>query len=553
MLAIYCRISVDRENQKSIHEQESLGKEFAKENNLKYQTYTDKGISGGGNPNKRPAYTQMIQDINKDEITNIFVWNLDRTAREETTWFDLANLIIEKDITLYENGRLLDLNDENTFFTAGMMSQINALFRRTTSKKIKTVLKRNAQEGKAHAKVLPFGYMKDENGYLQIDEEEAITVKKIYDKSLSGIGSTTIKNWLNENEVPTRYNKLEGTLTTTNKYTGEKKTVEKSSIKWSDKTVQDILRNPIYKGKRKWGKEFYDCPAIFNPEYWKKVNENLPNNKHHSGKNVDHKYLLKGILECGVCGNNYYGRKKLTKERVSKDGKKRYDKDVYICSSKRHSHLNCGNKNILLQEVEDFVWNWFFSERGFLDTIRDEFNDSSNTEKLQSLEKDKVQFIKEEISIQEERGRAINLAVKGLIPEEDIKAELLKLEKRKEDITIKLEQLNNDIHFIQSAESKKEEIKKDIYLLREHTPFNKKKEIIKKYIKRIRLYYKDNNYVMHFILNIPTKMPQINILDGNYQVALYFANLSSFKLKENIPEGLLEQMQTTVFGMEFKN
>ena len=127
------------------------------------------------------------------------------------------------------------------------LSIINQYYARITARKIKSVLKRNAKEGKAHAKVMPFGYMKDEGGYLVINDEEAKIVKEIYSKSLAGIGSSTIKNWLNDSGVPTKYSTMGGTLTTTNRYTGKKTVKDKKDIIWSDKQVQDMLKNPIYK------------------------------------------------------------------------------------------------------------------------------------------------------------------------------------------------------------------------------------------------------------------------------------------------------------------
>ena len=369
MLGIYCRISVDRENQKSIKEQQLLGKEFAQRNGFQFKEYIDQGISGGGDAAKRPAFTEMLADIKNGKIKALYVWNLDRTAREETTWFNLANLIIDNNITLYEDGKLLDLADPSTYFAAGIMSQMNALYRRTTSKKIKTVLDRNAKEGKVHGKILPFGYRKDEEGFLAIDEKEAQIVRKVYQMSLEGIGSSTIRNWLVENNIPTRYNKMEGTLTTTNKYTGQKKTVNKKDITWGDKTVQDMLRNPIYKGKRKWGQKFYDCPAIFDSVYWQKVNDNLPKNRKNSGKKVDHQYLLKGKLICGKCGRNLYGRKRVSK----KD-------NVYICSSRRYKELNCGSRGMNIDKLESFVWNRFFKGDELLNLLKAEIKKLINVQ-----------------------------------------------------------------------------------------------------------------------------------------------------------------------------
>ncbi|MBO6534116.1 MAG: recombinase family protein [Muricauda sp.] len=94
MLAIYSRISVDRENQKSIIQQKELGEDFAKKYGYTFRHYSDKGISGGGKISNRPEFNQMVEDIENGIIDAIYIWNQDRTSREELVWFQLATIII---------------------------------------------------------------------------------------------------------------------------------------------------------------------------------------------------------------------------------------------------------------------------------------------------------------------------------------------------------------------------------------------------------------------------------------------------------------------------
>lgn len=516
MLGIYCRISVDRENQKSIKEQQLLGREFAKKNGFQFKEYIDKGISGGGDPTKRPAFTEMLVDIKNKKVKALYVWNLDRTAREETTWFNLANLIVEKDITLYEDGKLLDLSDPATYFTAGIMSQMNALYRRTTSKKIKTVLERNAKEGKVHGRIHPFGYSKDENGYLVIDEEEAEIVKKVYEMSLNGIGSSTIRNWLAENNIPTRYNKMDGTLTVTNKYTGHKKTIQKKDITWSDKTVQDMLRNPIYKGKRKWGKKFYDCPAIFDTVYWQKVNDNLPKNRKNSGKKVDHQYLLKGKLICGVCGRNLYGRKRPN----NKD-------NAYICSSRRYPKMNCGNRGINIDRLEDYIWNRFFLDGEMQRTIQSEMERAEDNPRIDEAKKELSESQKQIDGLGEERKRAIKLVIQGKLSEDDIEGEVKRIDRETVDAETKIANLNEELSFLDAAATQKNELTTDIKNLNKNTPFNKKQQLIKKYIKQIIVLHDKEHQIFQLFIYYPMfpDKQNIHILDDKMNIG---ADLPTF-------------------------
>ncbi|WP_228235888.1 recombinase family protein [Allomuricauda sp. M10] len=529
MLGIYCRISVDRENEKSIKEQQLLGQEFAKKNGFQFKDYIDKGISGGGDPTKRPAFSEMLADIESGKIKALFVWNLDRTAREEATWFNLANLIVEKDITLYEDGKLLDLSDPSTYFTAGIMSQMNALYRRTTSKKIKAVLDRNAKEGKVHGRIHPFGYTKDENGYLVIDEQEAEIVKKVYQMSLNGIGSSTIRNWLVENNIPTRYNKMEGTLTVTDKYTGVKKTIQKKDITWSDKTVQDMLRNPIYKGKRKWGEKFYDCPAIFDASYWQKVNDHLPKNRLNSGKKVDHEYLLKGLLICGKCGRNLYGRKRADK----KD-------NVYICSSRRYKELNCGSRGINIDKFEAFVWNRFFKGDELLTLLQEELKKGGQTKKMDEIKSSIEKLENQNRSLEGERQKAVQLAIKGLLKESDIQPEMERIENQINNIGKRIDNLKEELSDVSAAAERKSQLQTDIKSIKGKTSFNRKKELIDKYIKNIRVFWFDDPrlYLLAVNFNLPMQREQYIVTLDNAGRIDEFINFTGTTLEKTLIEGI---------------
>lgn len=510
MLAIYCRISVDRENQKSIKEQELLGKEFAETNSLNYQIYVDKGISGGGEISKRPAFEKMIGDIQDGNITAVYVWNQDRTEREEVTWFTLANLIIENEIALYENGTLIDLNDPTVYFMRGMMSQMNALYRRTTSKKIKAVLSRNASEGKAHSSILPYGYAKDEKGYLIIDEEESEIVERIYELSLKGVGTRSIAETLDKEGVKTRYNKIgKGTMSTKNKHTGKVTITKKTNIRWAGNTIRNIIKNTLYKGERYFGGKVYTAPALFDEIYWNKVNDNLTKNQNNTGKKVEHKYLLKGLLICGKCGRNYYGR-----TRVSKKD------NYYMCSSKRYKTENCGNRSFNIDTLEGFIWQRFFETKELSKLINEHLKDNSNTSKTSDLEADLRTFDKTLSTISKERENAVKLAVKGLLKESDIQPEIERIDREILDLKIKTNNTKEQLENYRNVGQKVEEISTDLKQIKKNTAFNDKRDIIRKYVKSITISYNENWYGLDIEFKISGMPKERYEIDKLYKLAI---------------------------------
>lgn len=247
--------------------------------------------------------------------------------------------------------------------------------------------------------------------------------------SLEGNGQKTIANWLNDNNIPTRYNKLKGTLTTKNKYSKDKRTVNKDKIRWADKVTHDIIKNPIYKGERRWREKTYQAPSIVSKEYWKKVNDNLKNNRSNSGKKVDHKYLLKGLLRCAKCGRNYYGRSRTTdpkgyRIRESKDGKIRKDYNLYTCASKRYKHTNCGSRDIKLVELDALIWGVLFEEKELIDKMKF-FLSNTDLIKREKEVRQKISNLETDVQkLENKKQRAIKLILENEDLEEDFKVQI---------------------------------------------------------------------------------------------------------------------------------
>lgn len=524
MLAIYARVSKDRENQKSIKEQILLGKEFALKNGFpKVEVYKDVGLSGGGDISTRPGFDKMLQDIEDGIISAVYLYHQDRAEREEVTWFKLANLIIDRKLEYYEGGVSVDLSNPATYFEKGLLSQMNSLFRKSTSKRIKDVLKRNVQEGKVHGAILPYGYKKDEENFLIIDEIESQVVKRIYSLSLDGVGQRSIASMLTKEGVPTRYNILkEGTLKTRNKYTDEVTIKNKGEIKWAGKTVGDIIKNPIYKGKRRWNNDFVDAPAIVSKEYWERVNNNLAKNRNNSGKKLKHNYLLKGLLRCGYCGKNYYGR-----TRVSR-------KDhFYMCSSKRYPELNCGNRSINIDKIENFVWSRFFVDRELKGIIDKHFETKNLNTKKNSILADKENVISIIKSLKTRKNKAIELTLDGEIDEKDISGIVKKLNNKIQEEEQNIQNLKLQLQDLEEGEKMVSKFNSEFQRITQVTTFEEKKELIRKYVKNIEITTQDTNYQLD--VDFHYGIPSERYFSLGFHDSLFFQVKGTGETREVVP------------------
>ena len=253
-IGIYSRQSTDK--QKSIPFQMELGEKFAKSNGWKFKHYSDKGISGGAKIEDRKEFAQMLDDIQDGIITKVWIWEQDRLEREPMTWYIFCDAITEAGVELYEDGKLIDLTDENVFMLKGIKSLMNRSERKKSAKKSKEKLHSMVEKGYSHG-LIPYGYTRDENKRMIIDPDEAEIIRSIFQWSLEGLGYRSIANKLNELQVPTSYNKMTNNKATyivdvnrNNALPEQLEVKEKSNTKWVAGTIKNMLYRKTYIGKK---------------------------------------------------------------------------------------------------------------------------------------------------------------------------------------------------------------------------------------------------------------------------------------------------------------
>lgn len=549
-LGIYCRISRIKDgNDLSLDDQKQKGIEKAKALELPYEIYVDEGLSGASEKiEDRPEFERFIGDVSNGLLTHVFAYDQSRFERNPQIRFIINDLFKKHNITyITQMDGVVDLHDPQAEFFGDLLSVINKFHVTTTKIKVKSVLKNRVKEGKTRG-ILPYGYTKDENDVMIVDEEEALIVKRIFKMSLEGIGTKTIADTFNQEEIPTRYNKIsKGTLSTKNKYTGKITTTEKKDISWSPNTVMNILKNTVYKGERNYSGEVVDVPAIFEPVYWDRVNYNIPNNKNNAGRKVEYRYLLKGLIRCGVCGRNMYGKKRLDKHD-----------NHYMCSSKRIKGANCGNRSINIDKIEYLVWFTLFNDNKLSDKIEKEFHIGTDEIKLF---KDKITKNETIISsLQNDRKRAIDLVIKGIISENDINENLKDIDAKIEEKKIINTEIQEKIFAFENSTKIIKKYKSKFHDFTNITNFEQKQKIINDFISNIVVNYDKEigEYKLEFDFKIDVNPSFINSsLSSTDSTFQYFSNKESLDsrvydyLSMIPPTELIELYNDGAEGKEF--
>lgn len=364
----YCRVSTNSEDQtNSLEAQKSYYTNLFKKEGynpakvgLLYRgtgetlkvngIFADEGISGTS-LKRRKAFNSMIEYAKKKAFDIIYVKSVSRFARSvedgAKTLKDLKELGIA---VIFEEGNINSLEGKNEVLLNMLMTTAQEESR-NKSESVKWGIRRLQEKGGWNAGT-PFGYDIIDK-YLVINEQEAETVKKMYDLFLnSGYGIGKIARYLNDNGILT-----------------------KKGTKWSQTQVTRILENEIYKGtQRSHTVETIDINRhirtkvdedehivhekeeliIIDKEMFEQVQAERQKRGEMFSKGTHHSntHLLSNMIYCGHCGGYFKRKKRHTYKRV--DGTSKDIGYEWTCAiNDMYGKSRCGHRNMLVEE--DFI------------------------------------------------------------------------------------------------------------------------------------------------------------------------------------------------------
>lgn len=243
--ALYVRLSRDDNlegDSYSIGNQKKLLTKIAKEKGYtNLLIFCDDGISGV--TMERPDYIRMIEAIEDNKVSAVFVKDLSRLGRNYIEVGKLTEEFLpEYDIRLVAVSDNIDTAEgENEL--APIKNLFNEWYARDISKKrrISNKIKGNAGEPMG---LPPYGYMKNPDGSKSwvVDEEAATVVRRIFSMTMDGIGPHQIADILASENIliPTSYWQSKGIGRP-----GAKNTL---SCQWKSSTIVSILTKQEYCG-----------------------------------------------------------------------------------------------------------------------------------------------------------------------------------------------------------------------------------------------------------------------------------------------------------------
>lgn len=345
----YYRNSISKEKQKlSIEMQMQHVHEVAAKNRLLIDDeFMDRETSARKKKmEERKGMAQLIEEIKKGRVKNLIVYSRCRLARNVQQYMSLYDLLRQHKVNVifaadFEFPMMYTAEAELIERIVAAMNQEDAekLVQKLQDSKV-TV----AREGKHAGGRIPFGYRspredpeedKEESDWILVGEEVK-TIQNVYDLFLQKDFSSLTKFVEIVNELGLRF---------------------KDNKEWNYSNMQNVLTNPIYKGKRishiKGEEIEKDVPhlKIVDETVWENVQKKMSKvvkrrKKSKENQNENHVFLLKELVYCDECNQVMHGKPHQLKGKTFL---------VYKC--KKHSKVRASKdwlENTVIEHANEF-------------------------------------------------------------------------------------------------------------------------------------------------------------------------------------------------------
>ena len=205
----YLRVSTDGqtgEDKFGLESQRQMIIDYCAKNELNIlDWYTDEGVSGASDD--RPAFNQIVYgDVTNPPYEAVVVAKSDRIARDIYIYFAYRNELRKKNIDVISVTEDFGMFGAYAPILEAMLAAMAQIERQNINLRTSGGRKVKAAQGGYSGGRAPMGY-KVQNGNLVINEEEAPTVRRIFELRDSGMALMGIVDTLNKEGYTTRNGK----------------------------------------------------------------------------------------------------------------------------------------------------------------------------------------------------------------------------------------------------------------------------------------------------------------------------------------------------------
>ncbi|MEH7254353.1 recombinase family protein [Neobacillus niacini] len=484
MIAIYARVST--EDQLKGYSIEGQIEDCERLIGTKeYLVYKDEGITG--EIINRPELMRLQREIESGLITRVVCYDPDRLSRKLS-----VQLLLTEHFQKYNVELQFVKHEYKADAEGNLFFQVRGAFSEFDKAKIKhntmTGRYRKAKNGLVvkNGNLYGYSYDKANNTYV-INEKEAAIIEMMFESYTTNRfkGINGLANHLTEIGAPTK----------------------KGAKVWHRQVVRQILMNEAYTGtyiqnrwdtvgdyvKRQSGEKvergkmrpeeewiISNIPAIISKEQFDYAQQLLEQGKRRHTKLGKHNYLLSGLVRCGQCGNTMPGKRRLS-----------HGKDYFIYTCQKNTagakSKGCG-KQMSENKLNTFVWDNLLEFFNNPDKIN-EFTDDETPKYIE----DETKHLETEIQkTKKGRKRLFQLVTSSEDDDldlEEIKEEIRNLQLKEKELTIKYNQLTDELKVDKIKEPSQLALGKAIEVYLENRTqefsFEEKQHLIRMIVKEV--------------------------------------------------------------------
>lgn len=316
-VAIYCRVSTDKDDQaNSFESQQRYFRDFIERNPdwELYEIYADEGISGTSIKG-RAQFLRMVNDAYEGRFGMVVTKEVSRFSRNivDTITYTRDLKAIGVGVVFVNDG--INTLDPDAELRLSIMASIAQEESRKTSSRVVWGQTRQMEKGVVFGQSM-LGYDVS-GGKITVNEEGAELVRLIFHKyAAEQVGTAEIARFLTRQGYRTY----------------------RASSEWKSNKIIKILKNEKYVGdlvqkksytpnylthekRRNTGEVSLICiknhhEPIISREIWELTQERLRKNNKHTGDAAGHsnRYIFSGKIRCGQCGTSFVGHNKKLKD-----------------------------------------------------------------------------------------------------------------------------------------------------------------------------------------------------------------------------------------------
>lgn len=347
---LYARFSSDNQREESIEAQLRAMHEYCSRNSIVIiHEYCDRAKSA--TTDDRPEFLKMIAASREGDFDFAIVHKLDRFSRNRYDSAYYKRELKKNGVQLLSVLEQMDDSPESIILES-VLEGMSEYYSKNLAREVMKGMRESAMDCRYIGGWIPYGFRVDPQTHRYIiNDYEAEAVRMIFRDVADGCGYNVVLNKLNSMEYRTRLGNTFSKETLYEMLRNEKyngvyvfsRAASKDELgrrnNHLDKPIEDQIRIPG------------GMPKIVDDETFARVQAILASRKRHGRRDGKRKYLLTGMVFCGLCGHRYCG------DSMQTGGEKnRSVIGTYFCNNrKNHGAHACSNSNIHQEPLEELV------------------------------------------------------------------------------------------------------------------------------------------------------------------------------------------------------